>query len=289
MLQSLPKKGIALHIKPDCVGCLLNQTLKVSKLLDLDDDTSKKILDRSAQILINHDLSYTPPQIAKDIYRAIAEITGIEDPVALAKERATAEALKVDTSFVQSIPDALKLSVIGNVIDFGAQNQFSLRETIQKHFSTSFAIDDSDGFIGALEKAEEMVVIGDNTGEHIFDKLLIEMIRREYAVKVHYFVRGAPIINDVTVKEAEILADCAHVVDTGVQTPGYDLAEANRSSREIFDRADIILAKGMGNFESLYRQAEREIFFLFIIKCNVVAEAIGKEIKDMVLIAEPGI
>ncbi len=271
-----------MHIKPDCIGCLLNQSLKVSKLLELDDETSKKVLDRTAAILIDHDLSYTPPQIAKDIYQSIAEITGIEDPVALAKERATEEAMRVDTSFVQTIPDALKLSVIGNVIDFGAQNQFDLQETIEKHFAFSFAIDDSDRFIQALQSAKELVIIGDNTGEHIFDKLLIEMIRREYDLKVYYFVRGAPIINDVTSKEAEILADVAQIVDTGVETPGYDLAEANAASREIFDRADIVLAKGMGNFESLYRQAERDIYFLFIIKCNVVAEAIGKEVKDMI-------
>ena len=284
MLQSTLKKEICVHIRPDCIGCLLNQALKVSRLLDLDDDTSKKILDRTARILIEHDLDSTPPQIAKDIYREIAEATGLDDPVALAKERATAEAMKVDTSFVRTIPDALKLSVIGNVIDFGAQNQFDLQETIQKQFAAPFAIDDTDDFIRALERAREIVVIGDNTGEHIFDKLLIEMIRESYDVDVYYFVRGAPIINDVTLKEAEILSECAHIVDTGVQTPGYDLAEANRVSREIFDRADIVLAKGMGNFESLYQQAGREVYFLFIVKCSVVAEAIGKEVKDMIFI-----
>jgi uncharacterized protein with ATP-grasp and redox domains len=271
-----------LNIKPDCISCILNQSLKVSKLLELDDETSKKVLDRSAQILIEHDLSHTPPQIAKDIYQAIADLTGVDDPVSLAKERATEEALKVDTSFVQSIPDALKLSVIGNVIDFGAQNQFGLDETIQKQFSIPFALDDSASFIKELQNARELVVIGDNTGEHIFDKLLIETIHKEYDIQVHYFVRGKPIINDVTVKEARILESCAHIVDTGVETPGYDLKEANALSREIFDRADIVLAKGMGNFESLYRQALRPIYFLFIIKCNVVAEAIGQEVKDMV-------
>lgn len=271
-----------MNIKPDCVGCLLNQTLKVSKLLDLDDDTSKQVLDRSAQILIDHDLSYTPPQIAKDIYQAISTITGEDDPVSIAKQHATEEALKVDTSFVQTIPDALKLAVIGNVIDFGAQNQFGLQETIEKQFSTSFALDDTAEFIRELQHAREMVVIGDNTGEHVFDKLLIEVIRREYGIEVYYFVRGAPIINDVTLVEAQILKDCAHIVDTGVETPGYDLEEANAISREIFDRADIVVAKGMGNFESLYQQDERSIFFLFIIKCNVVAQAIGKEIGEMV-------
>jgi len=276
-----------LHIKPDCVICLLNQSLRVSRLLELDDETSKQVLDQTAKILLAHDLSYTPPQIAKEIYRSISDITGLEDPVALAKERASAEAMKIDSSFVRNIRDAIKLSVIGNVIDFGAQNEFGLQESIERHFDSSFAIDDSDAFIGALSEAKELVVLGDNTGEHIFDKLLIEMILREYELKVYYFVRGTPIINDVTVKEAELLSDVAEVIDTGVGTPGYDLSEANRRSREIFDRADLVLSKGMGNFESLYLQAEREIYFLFIVKCNVVAEAIGKEVKDMIFKKDP--
>jgi len=260
----------------------LNQSLKVSKLLELDDATSKEILDNTAQVLIDHDMNHTPPQLAKVIYQNISDISGEEDPVALAKERATKEASKVDTSFIGSIHDALKLSVIGNVIDFGAQNQFDLNEMIQSHFHQNFGIDDYAAFAYELKKAKEMVIIGDNVGEHIFDKVLIETIRKYYDIQVYYFVRGKPIINDVTVKEAQVLKNCAQVIDTGVATPGYDLAEANTESKAIFNRADIVLAKGMGNFESLYLETERPVYFLFIVKCSVVAQAIGKEVKDLI-------
>ncbi|MCW8822129.1 MAG: ARMT1-like domain-containing protein, partial [Sulfurovum sp.] len=133
-----------------------------------------------------------------------------------------------------------------------------------------------------LQNAKEMVIIGDNVGEHIFDKLLIETIRKSYSIHVHYFVRGKPIINDVTFKEAQILSSCASVVDTGVETPGYDMKEANHNSKKIFDRADIVLAKGMGNFESLYKSAKRPIYFLFVVKCTVVAEEIGQNVKELI-------
>jgi len=271
-----------LNIKPDCIACLLNQALKVSKLLKLDDETSKQILDEASQILINHDMSHTPPQIAKDIYHAISKITQNEDPVALSKMHATKEALKIDTSFVQTIKDALKLSVIGNVIDFGAQEQFDLNEMIQNHFSRPFAIDDVCLFEQELKNAKEMVVIGDNVGEHVFDKLLIETIKKHYPIKIYYFVRGRPIINDITKNEAAMLSGCATIIDTGVQTPGYDLGEANETSKAIFDRADIVLAKGMGNFESLYQTAKRPIYFLFVVKCSVVSQIVGKEVKSMI-------
>ncbi len=271
-----------MNIKPDCIACLFNQSLKVSKLLKLDDSTSKKVFDSTAQILIDHDMNYTPPQIAKEIYQAISDITGEEDPVTLSKEYSIQEALKVDTSFIKTIPDALKLAVIGNVIDFGAQNQFDLGEMIQNHFHQAFGIDDYPTFESELKKSKEMVLIGDNVGEHIFDKVLIEMIKKSYNVEVYYFVRGKPIINDVTVKEAQILKNCAHIIDTGVATPGYDLEEVNAESKAIFDRADIVLAKGMGNFESLYLAAKRPVYFLFIVKCSVVAQAIGEEVKELI-------
>ncbi|MEA3434379.1 MAG: ARMT1-like domain-containing protein [Campylobacterota bacterium] len=271
-----------MNIKPDCIACLFNQSLKVTKLLELDDKTSKEVFDSTAQILIDHDMSYTPPQIAKEIYQSISDITGEEDPVARAKEYSTQEALKVDTSFIQTIPDALKLAVIGNVIDFGAQNQFDLNEMIQNHFHQAFSIDDFPTFEKELQEAKEMVIIGDNVGEHIFDKVLIETIKKSYDMEVYYFVRGKPIINDVTLKEAQILKSCAHIIDTGVATPGYDLDEINTESKAIFDRADIVLAKGMGNFESLYQAAKRPVYFLFVVKCSVVAQAIGKEVKELI-------
>ena len=271
-----------MNIKPDCIACLFNQSLKVTKLLELDDTLSKKIFDSTAQILIDHDMNHTPPQIAKEIYQAISDITGEKDPVARAKALSTQEALKIDTSFIKTIPDALKLSVIGNVIDFAAQNQFDLNKMIQSHFYQSFAINDYSAFEKELKVAKEMVIIGDNVGEHIFDKVLIETIKKSYDIEVYYFVRGTPIINDVTLKEAQILKECASIIDTGVATPGYDLEEINTESKAIFDRADIVLAKGMGNFESLYQASKRPVYFLFVVKCNVVAQAIGEEVKELV-------
>ncbi|GIT97211.1 DUF89 domain-containing protein [Sulfurovum sp. TSL1] len=271
-----------MNIKPDCLSCLFDQALRVTKLLKLDDATSKKVFDRTAQVLMEHTMSSSPPQIAKDIYQAISDVTGKKDPVALAKAYATKQALNIDTSFIHTIPDALKMAVIGNVIDFGSQERFDLDDMIQYHLHKPFAIDDTLKFMEELQHAKEMVLIGDNVGEHIFDKLLIETIKKLYDITVHYFVRGNPIINDVTYKEGQLLKDCAHIVDTGVQTPGYDLEEANSVSKEIFDRADIVLSKGMGNFESLYHVATRPIYFLFVIKCSVVAEETGHNIKDLI-------
>jgi len=271
-----------MHIKPDCIACIMNQTLKVTKLLNLDDETSKKLLDSTAAILIKSDMQMTPPQIAKATYGKIAELTGISDPVAKAKEAATQLALQVDTSIVKTLHDAVKFAVIGNVIDFGAQQQLGLDETIQSHFHKTFGIDDFTAFEKRLKDAKSMVYIGDNTGEHVFDKLLIKEIKERYDIDIYYFVRGTPIINDVTPNEGALLADVATVVDSGVPTPGFDLAYASTDARTLFDNADIVLAKGMGNYESLYDVCERKVFYLFIVKCNVVSNAIGQPVGELV-------
>ncbi|MGC9350841.1 MAG: damage-control phosphatase ARMT1 family protein [Sulfurovum sp.] len=271
-----------MNIKPDCIVCLMNQGLKVSRLLELDDEQTKEVLDATGKILLEHDMDITPPQIAEVIYGKIGEITGESDPVALSKAHATKLALSVDKTLVKSIDDAIKFSVIGNVIDFGAQEQFDLNEMIAEQFHHPFAINDSELFKEELKEAKEIVILGDNVGEHIFDKWLIEKIKEKYDVDVYYFVRGRPIINDVTTQEAEILQGCAAVVDTGVHTPGYDLSQASKTSLEIFEKADIVISKGMGNFESLYGEAERSIYYLFTVKCNVVSEQIGKPVKSMI-------
>ena len=271
-----------MHMKPDCINCLMNQSLKVSKLLGLDDETSKKVLDRTAEILIEHDLSSTPPQIAKEIYQAISELTGKADPLAEAKQTSVEQALRTDVSFVRTLHDALKLSVIGNVIDFGAQKQFDLDEMIRERFHTPFTLDDYSDFEKELAGAKEIVILGDNTGEHLFDKILIEKIKERTDAQIFYFVRGKPIINDVTVKEAETIRHIAAVIDTGVETPGYDLGEANERSKTIFRQADIVISKGMGNFESLYQIAGRPVYYLFMVKCSVVAQAIGQNVGDMI-------
>ncbi len=270
--------------QPECFSCLYGQALKTSRLLNLSDEQCKAVLDQTAQILQAYTLESTAPQIAKEIYQAISDITGIDDPVQEAKRIALKQAQMVDTSQINTLDDALKLSVIGNVIDFGAPNQFNLQATVDSHFKEPFARNDIKKLEFDLQSASSLVLIGDNVGEHLFDLNLLNIIKQSYPhLKLFFFVRGKPVINDVTLKEAEVFAGTATVIDTGVATPGYDLSEVNEHSFDIFKNADIVIAKGMGNFESLYQQTPRDIYYLFIVKCQVIAKAINQEVKDMIL------
>jgi uncharacterized protein with ATP-grasp and redox domains len=281
-----------MNIKPDCLVCLFNQALKTTKLLDLDDKTSAKILFEIAKILPNYSLEFTPPQIAKDTYKLIEEITKNADPLLKAKQKAIKEAKSFKTFLYEEIKKsddklltALKIAVAGNVIDFGAKKQFNLKETLENIFNTPFKIDNYIELKETLKTAKKVVIIGDNCGENIFDVILADVLKSLYDIEIFYFVRGKPIINDVTIKEANDskMPKFATIIDTGVPTPGYDLKYANKESKKIFNSADVVIAKGMGNFESLYQITKREVFYLFIVKCNVVASAINAKEKDIIL------
>lgn len=276
-----------MHIQPECLVCLYRQALRTGRLLQLDDKSLKVLMDAAANALIAHDLSSTAPQIAKPIYAQIKSITGCQDPLMQMKQRAIRQVEQIDLSTYQSIDQALILSAIGNVIDFGAAEQFDLERMLKDAFDTPFAIDETAALKADLAQAETFVLIGDNVGEHLLDRHLMQVIACNYPhIKQYFFVRGAPVINDVTIAEAQVFDGLAEVIDTGVETPGYDLQEASSQSLEIFSTADVVLSKGMGNLESLYRQVDRQVYYLLVVKCEVMARHTGQHIQDRLLMKE---
>jgi uncharacterized protein with ATP-grasp and redox domains len=281
-----------MNIKPDCLVCLYNQALKTTKLLGLDDEMSAKILFEIAKILPNYSLNFTPPQIAKDTYQLIENITNNKDPLQTAKIKSIQEAKSFKPYLYEEINKsddklltALKIAVAGNVIDFGAKEQIPLKKILNDIFNKPFKLDSYNTLKQKLSTAKTLVILGDNSGENIFDVILADVIKSLYDIEIFYFVRGKPIINDVTLKEAlnSDMPKFAKIIDTSVPTPGYDLKYANKESLEIFNNADVVISKGMGNFESLFNITNREIFYLFVVKCNVVANAIHCNIADLIL------
>ena len=141
-----------------------------------------------------------------------------------------------------------------------------------------FAIDDFQAFARRFEEAKQVLVVGDNVGEHLFDKVMLERFKGlKPDVELFYAVRGVPIINDVTLKEADEagIDTVATVIDSGVDTPGLVLERANEAFKTLFDRVDLIIAKGMGNFECLESREDPRLFMLFKVKCDVVSQVLG--------------
>ena len=276
-----------MNLKSDCLSCLLNQSLRVAKNLNFDEKTSRKMMQvASASIGAYGEIS--PPVAAADLYPKLASFTDSNDVYKELKKLSTKEALKLLPSVekkVHNVSTAIKAAVAGNVIDFATPNHFDLDTEFEKVFETPFAIDNEVLFLERLKEAKTFMIIGDNVGEHVFDKLLLETITQTYPnLKLYYAVRGCPIINDVTLLEAKELAmeEVANVVDSGVITPGLAYEYASKEFMKLYNTMDLIIAKGMGNYECLEGVKDERIFHLFKVKCDVVANDVGEELGSLI-------
>ena len=275
-----------------CVSCIINQSIKVANAIHASQSLSNELTSSVSQMSQSFSYNDTPPEIASYVYEKMAQIANKEDLYDEVKELSTKKAL----SFIPLLKDKLstcsdklltatKISVAGNVIDLAAEFEFDLAEELSKIFDTDFAYNDFNLLREKLHSAKTVLIIGDNVGEHIFDYIFIETLKELYPhVKYSYMVRGNPIINDVTIKEAKEAGfhKLCELVDSGVNTPGFTYNRANEYSKELFDSVDLVISKGMGNYECMSPSHKKNICFLLKVKCGVVAASLKKEVGDII-------
>lgn len=275
-----------------CVGCIINQSIKVSNAIHASVSLADELKSTVTKMSETFSYNDAPPEIASYVYEKMALIANKADLYDEVKELSTKKALsfvplleKELSNSKDKLLTATKIAIAGNVIDLAAEVEFDLEEELEKIFHTEFAHDDFALFEEKLNSAKSVLVIGDNVGEHIFDYMLIETLSKLYPeTKFFYMVRGNPIINDVTMKEATEAGfeKICEVVDSGVNTPGFTYNRANGYSKELFDRADLVISKGMGNYECMSPSHRKDICFLLKVKCGVVAASLKKEVGDII-------
>ncbi|MEA2072671.1 MAG: ARMT1-like domain-containing protein [Campylobacterota bacterium] len=279
-------------IDKECVSCIINQSLKVSNAIHASEELTHTLSSTVEDMSKNFSYENNPPEIAADVYEKMAFIANKTDLYDEVKELSTVKAksfVPLLKTRLQNSSDKLltatKIAVAGNVIDLAAAVEFDLEEELHKVFDTEFAHDDFHQMSKELLNATNILVIGDNVGEHIFDYLFIETLKELHPnANYSYMVRGNPIINDVTMKEAKEAGfdKLCNLVDSGVNTPGFTYTRANKYSQELFDSADVVISKGMGNYECMSDSHRGNIFFLLKVKCNVVASSLGKNVGDII-------
>ncbi|NQY52041.1 MAG: DUF89 family protein [Campylobacteraceae bacterium] len=281
-----------MNITNECIECIKDQIKKACNTLGLNERLKKEINLEVLKKSKKFDLKKSPPFVSKEVYELLAEKTKLIDPL----ERIKQESIKEALTFVPFVEDkineskdklftAIKAAVAGNVIDFASKEQFTLENEIKKIFDKDFAINDYEIFLKILENNNELLILSDNAGENVFDKILIKTLKSLYPkLSITYATRGKAIINDITVKEAlQIGIDkYAKVVSSGVPTPGLELELASDEFKSLYHQSPLILAKGMGNFECLEDTRDKRIFFLFKVKCNVVSKHIKEDIGEII-------
>lgn len=271
-----------------CVTCIKNQGERVIQAQSVPKQIAQQMRLYVQEQSFN--MHQTPPQVAATLYATLAKMAGVDDLYEEQKVQASRLAGTFITELEEAIVNshspfetALLCCVAGNVIDLASQEHFNLEDEISSLFSKTFYHDDSLALFDALQSAKTLLLIGDNVGEHHFDKLFLRYIGQAFPeLQIYYMVRGAIIINDVTMKEAleDGLDEVATVIDSGVDTPGFDYERATVEAQSLFDRADVVMTKGMGNYESL-NTATREIFFVLKVKCSVVANSVNAPLGSL--------
>ena len=281
-----------MYIDEACVSCIVNQSVKVADALDADDLLRGRLISNVEEMSKSFSLRETPPEIASYVYEKMSLLAQKEDlydeKKALSTEKALSFIPLLKSKLASSdnkLLTATKIAVAGNVIDLAAEVEFDLAEELEKIFHTEFGHNDFLVMQEKLKRAKSVVILGDNVGEHIFDSLFIEILQDLYPqIEFSYMVRGNPIINDVTMKEAKEagLDKLCNLVDSGVNTPGFAYSRATPIAQKLFDDADLVISKGMGNYECLSPSHRKNICFLLKVKCGVVANSLNQEIGDIV-------
>ena len=280
-----------MRIYLDCVPCFIRQSLDAARHATEDTRVHEQVVRGVLALSNNLDMSQSPPVIGQQIHRLIRELAGIEDPYHGVKRRFNDMALKLYSRLRHLIiasedplETAVRLAIAGNIIDFGVKSQLQeteLEEMINQCLSSEFSGGQMGAFRKAIQEAEDILYLADNAGEIVFDRLLIEQLPVE---KVTVAVKGSPIINDATMEDAVHagLPQIVDVIDNGSDAPGTILQSCSRDFRNHFDKADLVIAKGQGNYETL-SDVDKNIFFILKVKCPVISRNIGCEIGEMIL------
>lgn len=260
-----------------CVECIRRNFVRLSQQFCLSDEQQLDFFARFAGIAFPGS-RLTAPEAQRELLNLFEEITEKKDPFAGEKAYSNAIAKRICEDWRPQVLKsqnpfdvALRLALAGNVMDFAAHANFDINQTIYQALTSTFAVDHGSQMKKRIEKAKRILYLGDNAGEIVFDRLFIEVMRHP---SVTYAVRGSHVLNDATLEDARKADICrvAQVISNGHNAPSTILKHCSKEFLNEYQRADLIISKGQGNLEGLMNENDPRIFFLLMIKCDMMAE-----------------
>ena len=276
----------------DCIPCFLRQALEAGRRISQDEELVGQALRRILSKVSDFDLSLSPPEMGQEIHRILRQEVGNDDPYLQIKKDSTQIALSVAPQAHEQIAQsddpfeaAVRFAISGNILDFAllsVWNDDRIKASFAKAQNHPIDTNMVKQLKQDLDNAKNVLILADNAGETVFDSLLIEQLPEH--LEVTYAVKGSPVINDAVEADAidAGIDELAEVIDNGTDAPGTLLHQCSSSFIEYFNSADVVIAKGQANFETL-NTANREIYFLTQIKCPVIAKAYDYQVGDWIV------
>jgi uncharacterized protein with ATP-grasp and redox domains len=275
----------------ECVPCFVRQTIDAVRSATPDPAVHDKVLREVLAAASRMDFADSPPEMGRYIHGLIRRYSGNPDPYRETKERSNRLALGIAPMLEQRVNAArdpleacVKIAIAGNAIDCGPNGGCDGREIageVERALASPLRGTGVHELRQAAERARKILYLGDNAGEIVFDRFLVERLPRD---KITFAVRGSPVLNDATMADARAacITDLVEVIDNGSDAPGTILDDSSDAFRVRFDEADLVIAKGQGNYETL-SDSPKDIFFLLMVKCPVIAAHIGCEVGEIVV------
>ncbi len=283
-----------MKIYTGCIPCFARQAVEASEMAAEDPELREKIIRAALKEIARLPFDKTPPYAGVVIHRIVRKMAGDVDPYKELKALYNRKALEYYPLMKKLVADArdrfetaVRLAIAGNNIDFGVSKNsdvIHMDKIIKDTLYTPFRINHLAGFRQAVEKASRILYIADNAGEIVFDRVLIEEMP-DFQKKVVFAVKGGHILNDATMHDAREagLTDIVRVIHNGSDAPGTIVAECSAEFQKELADADVIIAKGQGNYETLSEEPYHT-FFLLKAKCSVIARDLGVDVGAIALL-----
>lgn len=279
----------------ECASCMLRQSREA---IEHATENHEKRMDVTLKVLNfmneNFRKGTNSNKLGTDLHHMIMTETNNNDPYKKLREEGNEIAQRLIPMVNEliekdeSLENYVKIAVAGNVIDFGALDENTDMESLLKRQITRKpAINETKSLDMDLKKAKNILFLTDNGGEIVFDKLLIKKIKEDYDVNITVALKENPILNDALIHDAEKLNidKYAHIISTGASSVGVVKDYISKELKEYMDSVDLIISKGMGNYEGLTEMhIETPVFFLLTTKCNVISREIGVPLGSPVIV-----
>jgi len=275
---------------PACIPCIIKQAYNSAKLFtNSNKELQLKIIKEVCAEALNIDQYSNAPKFSKKMQSVIEKYYGAENPYKKIKEQNIKKAEKY-YMFIKmmiegssdKLDTAIRAAIVGNSIDFAANPDFNIEYEINRIASSNIELSFLPQFKEDYRKAKLILYIADNYEEALFDKFLINELLPK---KIVFAVRSKPILNDITLEDAKQLGidKLCTVIESGSTIAGTDLSECTQEFLELFHKADIVIAKGQGNYETLLNES-RPIYFLFKVKCEAISQRCGYPVGKGILL-----
>ncbi|NOQ39677.1 MAG: DUF89 family protein [Anaerolineales bacterium] len=272
---------------PECYDCLIQQALSAMNSAEVDQKTQAQIIKKVMNTIEKADDSLSPPELASQTNRIVRESVEIDDLYQELKSKSHHIAMEhlgnlrdLSKQGRDKLEQGLKISAAGNMVDILHAREYHLWHEVDAAIRQELLGGSVEAFRKRITESPYLLYLADNVGETIFDRVFIETLD----IPVIYAVKGGAIINDATLEDALAagIDQVAKIIETGSRGPGTILNQCSEEFQNLFEKSDVILAKGQANYETLDSQGDK-VFFLLRVKCPIISREIMYSIGSMVL------